>query len=432
MASVVGERGLWLAAQNRSWRWVLDHAPDAPDAVEADVDLDGLRRTFMDGRLDDRVLALCRLREADPAGSRELLEGGWAGEQAGDRGLLLSTLTVGLSAADEPFLVLAAADLGSRVRSEARALLERVEGSALNRRFAARAAAILTLVEDEPAPRRRSFLADLLRGNRPVAPTLRLHVNLPEDLPEDWSTDGVYDEVKPGIGRRTSWAIQVISRVHPEAWAGPNADPGRTIRLFAEDDWPLLLAVSRSVVERRLRDWAAALWDYWRGLTVGEQARDIYASQLPGELAPLLAPDHLAAHVMGLLREGVRGASGDWQALMAAWPGSWPEDLAGIWLAGLRLRIIRSASASMGEDDGLLAWQRSVGLGARKLPLSMLDGRVPRLPDPAGSGYAARRWRSVLEIFNDQLAARIGLQRDLDGLPPAPLAPLAPPDGESP
>ena len=434
MAAVVGERGAWLAARNRSWRWVLDHvpAPEPDDSTDPGPDVDALRRSFDTGRLDDRVLAMCRLREVDPAGARELLRAAWSGENANDRGLLLSALSVGLGPDDHALLVAAASDRIARVRAEARDLLGRLPGSDLNRRFEARARTLLEIAEDTPAaPLPRGFLASLLRGPSPVGgPRLRLKVTIPRDLPPDWSEDGVRDEIKPGIGPQISRAVQVLSRVAPSVWAGDRM-PADVVPLFGPDDWPLLLAVGRSVVSRRDQAWAAPLWDQLRLLSVGEPDPYVRSTPVPRDLVALMPRADLAMRLEPLLREGIAGSSGEWLPFLEAWPGSWPEDLAGLWLDGLRARIERGTPRGI-DDDGLVAWQRSVAIGACKLPVSVLE-RVPSLPRPVGSASAMRTWTRLIETFNDHLSARIDLQRDLDGLPAAPLDPLAPPDdGDSP
>jgi len=413
LAAVVGERGRWLASHNRAWRWVLTHERAA--APGAEVDVDALRRTFDEGRLDDRVIALCRLREVDPEGARELLEATWAGERAHDRALLLQAIAVSLSLADEPLLERSRVGSTKRLRAEAIELLGALEGSAYNARMAERARGILRITSG--AAKKPGFLAGLL--GRPAPPSL--DIVLPAELPADWAADGVRDEVKPGFGRKASWAYQVLKQVPPSAWAG-DAEPAAVVRLFGAEDWTLVLGVSAAAAERADPHWSPVLWDVWRTLPTGDQAREGYAFGILAALVKVMPPDARAERVRPLLREGVRGTSAAWQPLLEVWEGAWPEDVAAQWLAGLRAAIGRIGSTPT-ATEGDLAWQRSLPSGARKLPLSLLGGRVPELPPVGTEGLRSNRraWQTAIDTFHDHVAARIDFVRDLDGLPPAPL-----------
>ncbi len=412
LAAVVGERGRWLAARNRSWRWVLEH--EGAPAPAGDVDVEALRRTFEEGRLDDRVIALCRLREVDPAGGRELLEATWDTERSGDRGLLIQAIAVSLSRDDEPFLELRRTGSTKRLRTEAIELLAKLPGSAWSARMAARARGILRVGKGAA---KRGFLAGLL--GRTAGPTLEIH--LPEELPGDWAEDGVRDEIKPGFGRKASWAYQVLRRTPPSAWAG-DADPAAIVDLFAAEDWPLLLGASAAAVEREDPRWAPVLWDAWRTMPPGDQAREGYAFGILGDLVRVMPPDARGARIRPLLAAGVAGKSGAWEPLLAAWDGAWPEDVARLWLDGVREAIGRIGSTPTATESDL-AWQRSVAAGARKLPLSLLGDRVPAMPPVGTEGLRSNRraWQSAIDTFHDHVAARIDFARDLDGLPPAPL-----------
>lgn len=86
--------------------------------------------TWAEGPLRRRVKFLKDLRKQDPKAGRELLEKSWPGEDPDSRVQLLSTLQIGLSADDRPFLESVQRDRASRVRTIVQRLIGAVSGQA--------------------------------------------------------------------------------------------------------------------------------------------------------------------------------------------------------------------------------------------------------------------------------------------------------------
>ena len=100
---VLGNRGRWLAAQNREWAWADQLILETAESPE---------QVWAEGGPQARLTALIRLRQADPARGLVLLQSTWASETADDRAAFISALDSGLGEADEAFLEAALGDRG--------------------------------------------------------------------------------------------------------------------------------------------------------------------------------------------------------------------------------------------------------------------------------------------------------------------------------
>lgn len=130
VVAAAGERGRWLAAHRPEWSAVVPPGPPAADAWEL-------------GSPPERARWLRDLRRTDPAAAREALEASWAREAPAERAGLLELLAAGLSAADEAFLERCLTDRRGEVREVAARLLTAMPASALARRAAAEALAVV-------------------------------------------------------------------------------------------------------------------------------------------------------------------------------------------------------------------------------------------------------------------------------------------------
>jgi hypothetical protein len=132
IASVVGAHGRWLAqiATTRGWRWLVYWDGLAPERAA---------NLWEKGAKDERLDLLDTLRRTDPATARALVESSWKEERATERATLLTSLYVGLSMADEPFLEAALDDRAQEVRQRAAELLAFLPESRYVGRMIARA-----------------------------------------------------------------------------------------------------------------------------------------------------------------------------------------------------------------------------------------------------------------------------------------------------
>jgi uncharacterized protein DUF5691 len=378
VASVLGQRGRWLARYRPDWRQVAEAGiPVVPDDPAV----------WATGRRDERLGYLAQLRARDPAAARELLAAGWDRETGDDRALLLGVLADGLSGADEHFLEAALEDRKGSVREGATRLLARLPGSAFNRRAAERAAGLLRV--ERHALRRRLVVQPpeegTLAGAVAAAPL------------------GLWEELF-GLGAGQIVALPVMGGRAAEVHAGWRAAAIRE----ASSEWAeALLAAGPQVLRTGGADEAdvAVVVDGASGASgasgaggvgvvsgsFGGQGRPSGARgagwREPGawrrpagwpedvELAAVLTPEGRAARGAALLGGTAPGsAAGNAAAAeVAAYPGPWPDLLARAVIDVLR----RGAAAGPGRAAGTL-----LAAAARKLP-------VRGGPDgPAGGSHA--------------------------------------------
>src|SRR5579883_3448634 len=99
LAPVLGERGRWLSQFNSSWKWVNNYLHTQEESLPAEAE-----RIWQEGTAGQRLEILRRQRAVDPVLALSWLEEVWKQEKAEMRGDMIATLSIGLSAADEPFL----------------------------------------------------------------------------------------------------------------------------------------------------------------------------------------------------------------------------------------------------------------------------------------------------------------------------------------
>lgn len=226
VVAVAGERGRWLARINPDWAYAAA-AADRPE------------RDWATAPRDARPLLLTRLRRADPAVARELLERSWPTEAAADRAALLDALGEGLSMADEPFVEAALDDRRKEVRRAAAGLLTRLPQSRLAGRMADR---LRPLVHAEGTARKR------------------LVADLPAEVDAAMARDGIVAKPPAGDGERAWWLRQLVAAAPLSFWAAWGT-PSDVIRLGSRADAAELLLAgwcSAAVTQRDAR-WAAVL-----------------------------------------------------------------------------------------------------------------------------------------------------------------------------
>ena len=137
--------------------WLERHSSKGESSGVSDMDVSNWREYPP----AERVGFLQSLRQQDPRAARELLSASFGQETAVTRAKLLATMAVGLSLADEAFLVEAAKGRAQTVAAMATRLLARIPGSTV---FAARLAAATALVSLETTRGKQRLRIDLPKG----------------------------------------------------------------------------------------------------------------------------------------------------------------------------------------------------------------------------------------------------------------------------
>ncbi len=289
LGKVAGHRGTWLAGMRSDWRWLRDEAPASGVADDPQV--------WETGTAGERLAYLSRLRGTNPAAALALLRSTWRTEAPEDRARFVAALDTGLSVADDAFLDEALDDRRREVREAALALLQRLPGSTLGRRMAARA-------------------REAVRWEG------RLVVTPPEELTPELRRDGVNAQPARGTGVQAWLLEEVIAGTPLPTWTTTfDRRPAAVVELARGHDWetPLLHGWARAAITQGDSQWATALVfnDTGEGATkLREAVRwDLHLLLPPGDLARIAADflrreDHLA------------------HRLLAVHPGEWPEELA--------------------------------------------------------------------------------------------------------
>ncbi|WP_246064711.1 DUF5691 domain-containing protein [Nonomuraea longispora] len=216
---LAGRRGRWLAGLNPAWAYLLEEPTG---------------QTWELGSAADRRAHLRRVRAADPARARRLLESTWGSETPDDRAEFAEVLADGLSMDDEPFLEQALDDRRREVRQTAANLLTRLPGSRLSRRMAERARACVTIAGEV------------------------ITVEAPELCDKAMERDGVRAKPPRGIGERAWWLQQIIARAPLASWGHP---PARLLRMKILDwDAEVKAAWVRAAVLQKDPEWARAMF----------------------------------------------------------------------------------------------------------------------------------------------------------------------------
>ncbi|MEO3885871.1 DUF5691 domain-containing protein [Nonomuraea sp. B5E05] len=219
---LAGQRGRWLAGLNPAWAYLLEEPTG---------------ETWELGSAADRRAHLRRVRSADPARGRRLLESTWESETPDDRAEFAEVLADGLSMDDEPFLEQALDDRRREVRQAAANLLTRLPGSRLAQRMAERARACVTIAGDV------------------------ITVEAPGSCDKAMERDGVRAKPPRGIGERAWWLQQIIARAPLATWGHP---PARLLQMTIPDwDAEVKTAWVRAAVLQKEPEWARAMfgWD---------------------------------------------------------------------------------------------------------------------------------------------------------------------------
>ncbi|WAC73806.1 DUF5691 domain-containing protein [Roseateles sp. SL47] len=230
---VLGERGLWLAAQRDEWRYAAGVSGEAPQDSH-----------WTEGTLEQRRAFLQHERRAAPAAARERLAQALPGLPAKERLELLPVLEIGIGPDDEPLLERCRTDRSREVRDLSVRLLMQIAGAAHTRRAQARLAALLH------APKGLWGRAWTLEPPTAVAP--------------DWEADQIIPTrpQQETLGERAWWLYQLVRQV-PVAWwkAHTGQTPEQLIAWAARTDWAEALTRGwlDALAATREPDWCEAL-----------------------------------------------------------------------------------------------------------------------------------------------------------------------------
>jgi hypothetical protein len=348
--ALAGPLGRWLARYNPDWRYVL-RTPLLGDGAEPDEQL------WQEGLFAERVTHLTRLRRRDPAAALALLSAGWATERAEDRLLFLDALQEGLSLDDEPFLEAALSDRAKNVRLTAAELLSTLPGSALARRMAERARAVVRLTGTADGP--------------------RLTVRPPSGCDAAMQRDGIPAGSPTGRADRAFWLGEIVAATPLDTWTPALGSPEEVLALPVSDAWAQDLrdAWARAAVLQNDRCWARALLDL---STSNDPAGDDPADHGPAggtrtginggiaggaaKLLGVLPGDERADWTAAFLDRHILDphSLGEAFQLLVACPAPWPEPL-----GDAVLRALARAAAGGGYP-----WSHSGVLGVAERALA--------------------------------------------------------------
>jgi Family of unknown function (DUF5691) len=294
--AVGGARAAWLAAHNPRWAWLLDQSP---------VDDASL---WHEGTAAQRLSYVTGLRRRDPDRARGLLGEALPGEPPANRAALLSTLEVGLSAADEALLEPALDDRRMQVRLVAASLLGTLPGSAYQRRMTARS------------------LACLVRGD-----TGELVVTPPAECDRAMRRDGIEPKPPQGTGERAWWFQQLLARTPLSAWQRLEPEPAVLLRRAVADDWQPVVhrGWAEATVDQHDTAWAAA---FVRGDSPAMSRANSAAIGLVQSLYQQLAPADAVEVAIAMLDADDTYA----EYVLPTCPRPWPAGLIAAAMARLR------------------------------------------------------------------------------------------------
>jgi len=237
LAPVLGERGLWLAAQREEWRYAAGVSAEALDESR-----------WTEGSFEQRRAFLLHERALDPAAARERLTQSLAELAAKERADLVTVLADRLGPDDEPLLDSLRPDRSREVRQAALGLLLRLPEAKHPQRALQRIAALL---EAPQAPSRPSW-----------------RIEAPAAAGSDWKLDNL-DPLRPkheSLGERAWWLYQLVRQVPLAAWTRHTGlTPAELLRWADAGDWAeALLRGWRDVLFAAPEAaWCEALLDEW-------------------------------------------------------------------------------------------------------------------------------------------------------------------------
>ncbi|NBD20496.1 hypothetical protein GTZ97_07420 [Aquabacterium fontiphilum] len=206
---ILGNRGLWLAAQRDDWRYATGVSTEGTGEA-----------IWTDGNIEQRRAFLASERAEHPQAARERLMQALAELSANERADLVTVLAHELTLDDEPLLDALRADRSKEVRVEALNLLLRLPGAAHPQRAMARMA--MQVIKER-----------VLLHQRWV-------VEAPTAMGDDWKVDNL-DAPRPpheSLGDRAWWLYQMARQVPLPWWTEHTGMEANELLKWAQGtDW---------------------------------------------------------------------------------------------------------------------------------------------------------------------------------------------------
>lgn len=375
---VLGPAAAWLAGRNPRW-------------LVAPADLDLADARWQEGSLDERRVLLSEIRSRDRARSLTWLRSTWETDAPEAREAFLAILVKDVGPDDEPFLESALDDKRKPVRQAAADSLARLADSAHARRILAR---LHPLIELE-AP--HGGMLGKLRKRK-------LRVDLPAASDKTAQRDGI--ELKPPashkIGERAFWLSQMVAMVPPAHWCqrfGCDAQTFLETVLATDHASELLGALTEATVRHPQREWMQVLTRAWmessHELPTVTQALIGLANAAPAELRIEIVEQQL--------REAKPATLGCiWQVVDAV-ELRWNVTITKLALDHLATLVATSNETWSQSRNRLDPW-------ARRCDIDAGAQRVAALLEKFGEGH---HWRNALEHFNDIVAFRAAMHKEL-------------------
>jgi len=269
LSPVLGERGLWLAAQRDDWRFAAGISAEAPQEAQ-----------WNEGSFEQRRNFLRQERAADPQAARERLAGVLDELGAKERADLAAELSERLNLDDEPLLDTLRADRSREVRQAAGNLLLRLP--------------------DAAHPKRAMARMDALLKHERVLLRKRWQIDAPASAASDWKADNL-DAVRPkneSLGERAWWLYQLVRQVPLGWWTQHTGmSPAELLHWAHETDWTEALLRGWRDVLFAATDmaWCEAFLDKWPSVALRDD---------PATVLALLPPAARERHWLRQLREG--------------------------------------------------------------------------------------------------------------------------------
>ena len=229
-ATMLGERGRWLAQVNPAWQALAGDTSALSDPA-----------TWETGSLLERRFFIHRLHRTDPAQARQLLAAVLPTEPAATQAALFSELEHSVAAEDDALLAPYLSSRSKEVRQVVVPLLVRLPGNALVERLWQRATPLLAV-------------------GAAGAGAAALHVSLPKGWDKSWLADGIeqHTTVFAG-GERAGWLGQLVALLPPGQWlAHLGLSAPELLTLAAATPWATVLLRAWGTAAHLHRDKALA------------------------------------------------------------------------------------------------------------------------------------------------------------------------------
>lgn len=375
---VLGPAAAWLAERNPQWLVVT-------------ADLEVADERWQEGTLDERSVLLTGIRKRDRARSLTWLRSTWEADAPEAREAFLAIIAEDVGPEDESFLESVLDDKRKAVRQKAADLLARLPESAHARRFLAR---LEPLIELE-AP--HGGILGKLRKRK-------LRVDLPAAPDKATIRDGIELKQPAGhkIGERAFWLSQLIAMVPPAHWCRRFDCDAQTFidaALATDHASELLSALSAAAARHPQIDWSLALARVWMA---SSQESTVVIGGIY-EMARALPPDERRTLVESLLREAKRDKANYISDVLNVIELQWNAAITELALEHLAAVVAGSKETWSQSRNCLDAWARrcDIGVGAQ---------RASALLDKCAEDHS---WRNALEQFNDIVAFRAAMHKEL-------------------